>query len=128
MKKYNLKIVPVFMRYDYGIKSRGDSGEYKITYPVLKQITNEVYPFWYDKYLSKKGELQKRVIQFIDEINPDIIFFILMRDELSFKTLDYLKDKYITINWFCDDQWRFEDFTKYYALTLHIQLLLISLH
>ncbi|MBU4348993.1 glycosyltransferase [bacterium] len=110
-----MKIVPVFMRYDYGIKSRGDSGEYRVIYPVLKQITNEVYPFWYDRYLTKKDELQKRVIQFIDEINPDIIFFILMRDELSFKTLDYLKDKYITINWFCDDQWRFENFTQYYA-------------
>ena len=115
MQKSNMKIVPVFMRYDYGIKSRGDSGEYKVTYPALKQITNEIYPFWYDEYLTKKDELQKRVIQFIDEINPDIIFFILMRDELSFKTLDYLKDKYITINWFCDDQWRFESFTKYYA-------------
>ncbi len=115
MQKSSMKIVPVFMRYDYGIKSRGDSGEYKGTYPALKQITNEVYPFWYDEYLTKKDELQKRVIQFIDEINPDIIFFILMRDELSFKTLDYLKDKYITINWFCDDHWRFDIFTKYQA-------------
>ena len=32
-----------------------------------------------------------------------------------FEILDYLKSKYITINWFCDDQWRFENFTKYYA-------------
>ncbi len=38
-----------------------------------------------------------------------------MKDEFSFETLDYLKNKYITINWFCDDQWRFENFTKYYA-------------
>jgi spore maturation protein CgeB len=38
-----------------------------------------------------------------------------MKDEFSFETFDYLKSKYITLNWFCDDQWRFEDFTKYYA-------------
>jgi spore maturation protein CgeB len=38
-----------------------------------------------------------------------------MRDEFSFETLDYLKKKYTTINWFCDDHWRFESFTKKYA-------------
>ena len=110
-----MKIVPVFQRYDYGIKSRGDSLEYKGFYPALKQIADDVYPFWYDEYLTKKDELQKRVIKFIDDVSPDIVFFILMRDEFSFETFDYLKSKYTTINWFCDDQWRFENFTKYYA-------------
>jgi len=38
-----------------------------------------------------------------------------MKDEFSFETFDYLKSKYITLNWFCDDQWRFEEFTKYYV-------------
>jgi len=105
----------VFLRYDYGIKSRGDSLEYKGFYKALKQLSNEIYPFWYDDYLMKKEELQKRVIKFVDDIRPDIVFFILMKDEFSFETLDYLKNKYTTINWFCDDQWRFENFTKYYA-------------
>ena len=110
-----MKIVPVFMRYDYGIKSRGESLEYNGFYTALKQITDEVYPFWYDEYLTKKEELQKRVIKFVDDVSPDIVFFILMKDEFSFETFDYLKSKYTTINWFCDDQWRFENFTKYYA-------------
>lgn len=110
-----MKVVPVFLRYDYGIKSRGDSLDVIGFYPALKQIADEVYPFWFDEYLDKKDELQKRIIEFIDEIDPDIVLFILMKDEFSFETLDYLKNKYITINWFCDDQWRFESFTKYYA-------------
>ena len=110
-----MKIVPVFLRYDYGIKSRGDSLEYNGFYPALKQITDEVHPFWYDEYLDRKEELQKRVIKFVDDVHPDIVFFILMKDEFSFETFDYLKSKYITLNWFCDDQWRFENFTKYYA-------------
>ena len=110
-----MKILPIFLRYDYGIKSRDDSLEYRGFYPALKQIADETYPFWYDNYLTKKDELQKRVIKFIDDVCPDIVFFILMKDEFSFETLDYLKSKYTTINWFCDDQWRFENFTKYYA-------------
>ena len=110
-----MKIVPVFLRYYHGIRSYGDSLEYEGFYSTLKQITNEVYPFWYDEYLDRKEELQKRVIKFIDDVRPDIVFFILMGDEFSFETLDYLKSKYITINWFCNDQWRFEIFTRYYA-------------
>lgn len=110
-----MKIVPVFLRYGYGIESRGDSLEYEGFYPALKQITDDVYPFWYDEYLDRNEELQKRVIKFVDDVRPDIVFFILMKDEFSFETFDYLKNKYTTLNWFCDDQWRFENFTKYYA-------------
>ena len=111
-----MKIVPVLLRYDYGIKSRGDSLEYKGFYSALKQITSEVYPFWYDEYLDKKEEeLQKKVIKFVDNIKPNVLFFVLYKGAFEFTTLDYLKSKYVTINWFCDDHWRFDIFTKYQA-------------
>ncbi|MDQ1254425.1 MAG: hypothetical protein QG646_3666 [Euryarchaeota archaeon] len=113
--KVKMKIVPVFLRYDYGKRSRGDSLEFVGFYSALNQIFEEVCPFWFDEYLDKKDELQKKLIEFIDTIKPDIVFFILMNDEFSFDTLDYLKNKFITINWFCDDHWRFESFTKDYA-------------
>jgi spore maturation protein CgeB len=111
-KDAKMKIVPVFLRYDYGKRSRGESLEFVGFYPALKQIFEEVFPFWFDEYLDEKDKLQKKLIEFVDEINPDIVFFILMKDEFSFETLDYLKSKFITINWFCDDHWRFESFTK----------------
>ena len=110
-----MKIVPVLLRYDYGIKSRGDSLEYKGFYNALKQITTEIYPFWYDEYLDKKEELQEKVAKFVDGIKPDILFFVLYKGAFDFATLDYLKGKYTTINWFCDDHWRFDTFTKYQA-------------
>lgn len=111
-----MKIAPVFLRYDYGKKSRGDSLEYTAFYSTLKRLAKEVHPFWYDEYLTtRRNELQKDVIKFIEEFDPDIIMFILMRNEFSFETLDYLKEKYTTLNWFADDQWRFEDFTSRYA-------------
>ena len=110
-----MKVVTILLRYDYGILSRGDSLEYKGFYNALKQITNNIYAFWYDKYLDKEEELQREVISFVEDTKPDIIFFILYKNEFKFSTLDYLKSKYITINWFCDDQWRFDIFTRYYA-------------
>lgn len=110
-----MEIVPVFLRYDYGKKSRGDSLEYTAFYSALKRLTKKVHPFWYDEYLTRRNELQRDVIKFIEDIDPNIIIFILMRDEFTFETLDYLKGKYTTLNWFADDQWRFEDFTSHYA-------------
>jgi len=112
---FNIKIIPVLLRYDYGKKSRGDSPEYQGLYKALKQSSNEIYPFLYDEYLTKKEELQKKIIKFADYIKPDILFFSLYIGVFEFSTLDYLKNKYITINWFCDDQWRFDIFTKYQA-------------
>lgn len=110
-----MKITPIFLRYDYGEKSRGDSGEYRFMYPALKSLEAEIYPFWFDGCLKDKEKLQKEVISHIDNIKPDYVFFILMNDEFSFKTLDYLKSKYTTINWFCDDEWRFDEYTRIYA-------------
>lgn len=110
-----MKIVPVILRYNYGMPAHGDSLEHRGFYPALKTVGSEVHPFWYDAYLTKKDELQKRVIEFIEEINPDLVFFMIMKDEFSFDTFDRLKKRYRTVNWFCDDRWRFDTFTRYYA-------------
>ncbi|MCK9265611.1 glycosyltransferase [bacterium] len=112
-----MKILPVFLHFDYGIKSRGETIEYKGGgwYSSLKQLGYDVYPFWWDDYKENKEELQKLLIEYSQKVQPDIILFILMRDEFSYETLDILKEKYTTINWFWDDHWRFENFTKHYA-------------
>ena len=110
-----MKIVTVFLRYGYGKKELGDSLEYIGFYMALKKITDEVYPFWFDDYLDRKEQLQKDLIGFVDEIKPEIVFFTLYTDQFEFSTLDYLKKKYATINWFWDDEWRFDSFTRYYA-------------
>lgn len=112
---FYMKVATIFLKYDYGLESRGLSLEYTGFFQALKQITPEVYPFWFDSYLNNKEELQQKVISFVDTINPDIVFFVLMNDEFTVSTLDYLKNKYITINWFGDDTWRFENFTARYA-------------
>ena len=112
-----MKIIPVMLHYDYGQKKRGETLEYQGGgwYASLKELTEDVFPFWWDDYLSDKENLQKEIKVFADKIKPDIMLFCLMRDEFAFEALDYLKSKYVTINWFWDDQWRFDSFTKFYA-------------
>ncbi|MCG2788815.1 MAG: hypothetical protein L6405_02560 [Actinomycetia bacterium] len=89
-----MKVVTILLRYDYGILSRDDSLEYKGFYNALKQITNNIYAFWYDKYLDKEEELQREVISFVEDTKPDIVFFILYKNEFKFSMLDYLKTFY----------------------------------
>ncbi len=112
-----MKIVTAFLKYDYGKKERGESGEKAIIFPSLQKTGNEVIPFWLEEngYPDNLDKLQENLMEFIDKEKPGILLFILMKDEIYPQTLEKLKDKTITINWFCDDQWRFENFTKYIA-------------
>ncbi len=112
-----MKIVPVILKYDYGQKERGYSGEKMFFLPALSQIADEVKPFWLEEngYPDEIFSLQSRILDFISLEKPDIVFFMLMNNEISLDTIEKISSKYFTINWFCDDQWRFEDFTRYVA-------------
>ncbi|OHD13541.1 MAG: hypothetical protein A2Y41_06540 [Spirochaetes bacterium GWB1_36_13] len=110
----DLKIVPAFLKYDYGIKERGESLEKTFFVPELEKIFGKVTPFWLEENGlpdNIKG-LQDKLIEFVEIEKPDIVFFVLMKDEITQETLSKLKTLTTTVNWFCDDQWRFESFTK----------------
>lgn len=111
-----MKILYVDLEYDYGIKSRGiniiGQDGFKKSFETLG---HDVVVFYFDDYLSNTSSLQNDLKVFADETQPDLIFFSLFQDQFNFDTLDYLKSKYTTLNWFGDDQWRFDDFTSHYA-------------
>ncbi|MDD3462291.1 MAG: glycosyltransferase [Sulfurospirillaceae bacterium] len=111
-----MKILYVDLQYDYGKKERGKNiiglDGFKKSFETLG---NSVVMFYYDEYLNNTQPMQKKLKEFADKINPDLIFFSLFQDQFTIETLDYLKSKYTTINWFGDDQWRFESFTSRYA-------------
>lgn len=111
-----MKILYVDLQYDYGIKERGKNiiglDGFKSSFEGLG---HDVTMFYYDEYLYKTEPMQKRLKEFADDVNPDLIFFSLFQNQFELDTLDYLKSKYTTINWFGDDQWRFDNFTHKYA-------------
>jgi len=116
-----MKIVSVFLKYDYGIKTRGVSIEKKYFYPALKKVFKGIVPFWLEDngFVEDRGLLQRKLLDFCNSEKPDIVFFVLMNNEIDIATLDKLYKKYITINWFCDDEWRFETFSKDIANHFH---------
>jgi spore maturation protein CgeB len=111
-----MKILYVDMLYDYGKKSRGPNQIGQIGFlQVFKSLGHDVVEFYYDDYLGNTGPLQNELLKKADEVKPDLIFFCLYTDQFSNETLLQLKSKYKTINWFGDDQWRFDKFTSRYA-------------
>lgn len=111
-----MKILYVDLEYDYGIQSRGlnliGQDGFKHSFETLG---HEVVGFYYDDYLSDEVLLQQKLLEAADQAKPDLIFFCLFQNQFKHDTLKALKAKYLTVNWFGDDQWRFDNFTKDYA-------------
>lgn len=112
-----MKILFVDLEFDYGLVARGENTIGQLGFKAsLEKLGHQVVPFYYDSYLNKNlKQLQVDLCKKADTEAPDLIFFILFRDQFTFETLNYLKSKYRTVNWFGDDTWRFDDFTKTFA-------------
>jgi len=112
-----MKIQTVLLKYDYGKKERGESLEKIGIFPGILKAADEVIPFWIEDngYPYDMVGLQKNILEFTEKTKPDIIIFILMEYEISLNTIEELSKKYITVNWFCDDHWRFDDYTRFVA-------------
>ena len=111
-----MKILYVDLQWDYGKKERGSNQIGEIGFhQVFTNLGHNVSCFYYDDYLVNPVNLQWDLLKAAADYQPDLIFFCLYTDQFKFETLDQLKSKYKTMNWFGDDQWRFDGFTAKYA-------------
>ncbi len=119
-----MKLLFAALEYDYGKPERGESLEIKAFLPALRANFGEVIVFPLEKngFPNDVEGLQKRLLSFAEKVQPDIIFFVLMNDEVRQETIQKLSEKYTTVNWFCDDQWRFDTYTKYMAPAFSIAI------
>lgn len=108
-----MKILAPLLRYDYGDPRRGDSLERTLFVPYLR-LYCEVVPLWLEDFglFTDPDRLQREILLAAEANNPDFIFFALMRDEVWPRTLRLLAKRWRTVNWFADDLWRFESFTR----------------
>ena len=107
------KILYIGSKYEYSIKENGESLNKKAFYRNFIKLGYQVVPVWYDE---KYEDLQNEIIDKANDIQPDMVFFILQKDQIKKETLHKLKDSgFFLVNWFGDDQWRFDDFSSQYA-------------
>lgn len=111
-----MKILYVDYYYEYGNRSRGinyigiDGFE-----QGLKQLGNDVYHFYYDEYISDLPELNRVLIEYVEKLSPELVFFNLYNNIIEVETIKKISTIANTVNWFGDDPFLFDSFTSLYA-------------
>jgi len=120
-----MKILYAAKKYNYGSLVREFSYAHFNFYNTLSKMNNrenEVIYFPFDEIIKKKSkeEINKELLRTVYREKPDLAFFVTnLVDSTLFKRETIKKisqsGKTITLNWFSDDHWQFEKFSKYWA-------------
>ncbi len=114
-----MKIIYTACKYDYMDASRGYGFEHYNFYDTLSKMPNvEVLYFPYEKMLEVgKEEMNAQLRELVDYEKPDILFAVMFTDQLSKEVIGDISKKTHckTVAWFCDDHWRFDNYSKYWA-------------
>jgi spore maturation protein CgeB len=115
-----VRVLFASLRFDYGDPSRGDSFEYENLWDALRRTDGiDARFFGTDEQSVARGQegMNTELLRVASEWQPDLVFCFLLRDELHPETLAALReiDGVTTLNWFADDHWRFQDFSRHWA-------------
>ncbi len=119
-----MRILYCALKYDYGIPSRGFSYEHENFYHTLFSMSNlDVTYFPFDEIMRRVGRraLNQELLERVERLSPDLCFFVLFTDEITQDTIREItrRGQTLTFNWFSDDQWRFESYSKHWATLFH---------
>ncbi|MEI8672065.1 glycosyltransferase [Vibrio sp. SA48] len=108
-----MKIIYVDYKYHYGKKELGlNAIAHNGFIASFESLGHNLIPFFYDDFVNDSKRLHEELVQICDNVQPDLVFFVLAHDLFSKEVISSLTEKYITVNFFGDDHWRFESFTK----------------
>jgi spore maturation protein CgeB len=114
-----MRILYVAMAYDYGDASRGPSFEETNFRSALEGMGHDVTAFDFMERTKRDGRdrMRRALIATAAELEPDVAFFCLFTDELDAATIEAVgrEGGCPTVNWFADDHWRFESFSRHIA-------------
>jgi spore maturation protein CgeB len=106
------------MKWDYGDPKRGLSFEHTNFYDCLVHMGHEVSHFDFMALLREHGRdrMNQMMEQRVCSEKPELLFCILYGDELDMGTMRRITESGVTtFNWFCDDHWRFQNFSRRWA-------------
>lgn len=114
-----MRILYVAMKYDYGRPSQGPSFEHYNFYHSLVHMGHDIIYFDFMSLLQEHGRawMNNRLLEVARAENPALMFTVLFSDEFDPSVLRELTEGIgiETINWFCDDHWRFEQYSRLWA-------------
>lgn len=106
------------MKYDYGDPARGLSFEHYNFYETLRHMGHDLVYFDFMTLLGKLGrdEMNKRLVDVARAEKPDLMFTFLFTDEFKSDVVRLISmTDTTTLNWFADDHWRFEIYSRQWA-------------
>lgn len=114
-----MRILYVAMRYDYGDPEQGCSFEHHNFYESLASMGHELLYFDFATALEARGReaMNRRLREIAKAERPELMFTVLFRDELDPDVVGEISrgDDTVTLNWFCDDHWRFDGYSRHWA-------------
>src|SRR4051812_27077985 len=114
-----MRILYVASRFDYGRPERGLSFEHWNFFHTLESLGHDIIYFDYMYLLGVHGreKMNRRLSEVARAEQPDLMFTVLFQEQLEKQTVRDISDsgQTVTLNWFCDDQWRFEEFAQHWA-------------
>ena len=114
-----MHILYIGMRHEYGDPSRGLSFEENNFRSSLEGMGHRLTVFDFMDRAAQLGAAAMRdeLITLAGEVKPELAFFFLFTDQIDVATVEAVgrRGACPTVNWFADDHWRFEGFTRHLA-------------
>ena len=114
-----MRILYVAMKYDYGRRNQGPSFEHYNFYDCLLNMGHDILYFDFMTLMQEHGRtwMNNRLMEVAKTEKPDLMFTVLFTDEFDASVLRKVTEDLgiVTINWFCDDHWRFERYSSLWA-------------
>lgn len=110
-----MRVLYVAMAHDYGDAARGPSFEETNFRSALDGMGHEVIAF---DFLAREQAVGREAMNaelraLAEQAEPDVAVFFLFKEEVATSTIEAIRAP--TVNWFADDHWRFDDFTRHFA-------------
>lgn len=114
-----VKVLCVFGQHNYGDPKRGLAYEYVNFLPALQRLghTVEFFESWNKSLYRDFADLNRRLLETVERINPDTIFFVFLTYEVWLETLDLVRRHCpgILVDWGTDDSWKYEQSSRFIA-------------
>ena len=114
-----MRVLYIAMEHDYGDPGRGPSFEETNFRSALDGMGHDVVAFDFMARARRDGKRRMRrdLVAAAREVRPDVAFFCLFENEIDPDTIRAVgrEGGCPTVNWFTDDHWRFDIFTRHVA-------------
>src|SRR5262249_13056739 len=114
-----MRILYVALKHDYGRPEQGLSFEHYNFYESLVAMGHDLVYFDFMTLLTRHGRepMNRMLLDLVRAEEPDLLFCVLFTDELDPAAIRHVSEETgtTTLNWFCDDHWRFDAYSRHWA-------------